>query len=699
MDNVVKNTLKKTFLNTFLFLAWIIVVILGMVLPRVIVNYPHSDSIAFPIVALVMLLAVPVFMLINFVSIKRLYSRYDPYKNTGKVFDKINDKLDQARNDYLAAEKTVFKWKNIIITCKILLSLWLLIAMFIATVGSNEYNSLQGMSTIVTLFAGAFCLLPLYDLFVVFEVPYVSERELSKSQYPLLHQVVEDAKKTLNCTKPHKIYAVINSGIAVSSSPTCVNISIDIEEFVTLTRDELYQIMLHEIAHVINSDTRRNWRLERFDQGLGSKIGAIEFKLMFGYLYANFALEKVTYYQACTRFYEQNADESVKQYGDGQVYINGTAKSMILGMYHNEFNPEMNFHLFEKEKAPKDYLIADLKCFEKLKQTSLDKWNYILTHRLLSRVDTHPTFLMRMEHMNVSTYDISTVETNEQYIAEQQKMLNWGCVRFAEDNALSYSQHRKEFYLPTKKKIEKYQQEIENGVELTYDQKIDYMKTVFYVNRDECLRLANEILKTQDDSSYAKFYKGVILAERLDKDCVGYFYDAAKTNVNMSESAMEAVGEFACNVGDQELLDSYRARAKDDMIDMVQRQDALTLKKSDVYTANNLPDENYNEILDFILQRGKGEIQAIYSVSRGEGESALHVYYIEFFKNAKRERCDQIYQDTFLLLDTYDEGKQGEYNFNLFTKIGEDKGPMAMSFKKTRGSLIYSAKEGKIPRQ
>lgn len=699
MDNNVKNTLKKNYLKMFLALLWVISFSWSLVLPRLIENYPTSSSAVFPIVALAMLLAVPVFMLINLICVKRLYAKYDPHKDTGKVFDEINDKLDQARNDYLAAEKNVFKWKNIIVACKVLLTLWLLVATFIASVGINRSNDLGVMSILVALVTGAISLLPLFDLFVVFETAYIPNRELTKSQYPLLHKVVEDAKKTLNCAKQHKIYAVMNTGIAVSSLPTCVNIYIDIEEFVTLTRDELYQIMLHEIAHVVNKDTKRNWRLEKFDQGLGSKIGSIEFKLIFSYLYVKFALERTTYFQACTRFYEQNADESVKQYGNGQVYINGTAKSMLLGQYHVEFNPEMNFHLFANEKIPKDYLIVDLANFEKLKETYLDKWNYILTHRLLSRRDTHPTFAMRLEHMGVSSYDLTTTETNEQYIAEQQKMLNWGCERFAEDNAQSYSRHRKEFYLPTKEKIEIYQQDIDNGVALTFEQNIDYMQAVYCVSRDECLRVADEILAANSESSYAMFYKGVILAERLDKDCVDYLYGAQKANVNLAESSIEAIGEFACNIGDQELLDSYRARAKDDTIDMYKREEALTLRKDDVYKANNLPDEDYDYILDFILQRGKDEIHAIYSVSRGGGDSALHVYYLQFFKNAKSEQCEKIYNETFLLLDTYDETKHRDYNFNLFTSKGEDKSPFAVAFKKTKGSLIYSFKDGKLPRK
>ena len=699
MDNVVINTLKKTFLNMFLAIVWVAPILLGILLPIHVANYPKSASVAFPIIALIMLLVVPVLMIVNFISMKRLQAKYDTNKNAGQVFDEINSKLDQARNDYLAAEKTVFKWKNRIIACKVALTLWLLIATFLASVGTIPDNSLHGLSSVVVIIAGALSLLPLYDLLVVFEVPYKSNRELTKENYPLLHQVVEDAKRTLNCTKPHKFYAVISSGIAVSSSPTCVNISIDVEEFVKLTRDELYQIMLHEIAHVINSDTKRSWSLERFDQGLGSKIGNVEFNLMFGYMYAKFALEKATYYQACTRFYEQNADETVKQYGNGQVYINGTAKTMLLGLYHGDFNPEINYYLFENEKVPKDYLIKDLNSYEKLQQTNLDTWNYILTHRLLSRRDTHPTLVMRMEHMGVSAYDTTMVETNEQYIAEQQRMLSWGCERFAEYNEQSYAEHRREFYLPLKAKLEKYQRDVENGTKLTFDQKIDYMQAIYHVNRDDCLALADELLQENADSSYAKYYKGIILAERLDKSCVQYLYDAAKANVNMSEYAMEVVGEFACNTGDQELLDSYRARAKDDVVDLVQRQNALTLQKDDVYTANNLSNEDYDTILDFIMQRGKDEVQAVYSVSRGEGENALHVYYIQFNQDADADKCEQIYNETFLLLDTYDEGKGREYNFNLFTTMGVNKSPMVTAFKKTRGSLIYSAEKGKLPRE
>ena len=682
----------------FKVLLYAVSVVLGVLLMLGVQDLCANDSPVFAIIGVVMLGAVVVVAIVNHILTAKLVKKYNSVKNYGELFDETNDKFERAKNDYQAAEKAVIKRKNTIIACRMILFTWLIAIMVISGVATKETNPCQDLAIVVATIGCLSYALPLLELIVYSEPPMTPDYELNSKDYPLLFEVVERAKQTLQCSKPFKMYAVVGNGISVSSSLNGFNIFLDVEETSILTREELYQIMLHEIAHVVNQDTKRSWRLERFFKSYDSELAFVG-KYVLGILYIHYFMEKTAYTVACTRFYEQNADKAVCEYGNGQVYINGTAKSMLLSMYQIEYNPKINFELFESEKIPEDYLYLDMKVFAEMKEVYSAKWNYVMSHRIPSRMDSHPTLLMRMEHMGVSSYDCAVVETDESYIAEQQKLLKLGNDNIIKNTQKSYDERRKSFYLPLKAKLEQYKSLEESGATLSLVQLTDYMEVLYHADRDKCLKIANDILVKTPRSGYANFYKGLILAERLDPECVECLYAAVRENSNFADTALDTIGMFACNTGNQELLDKYRERIKSDFIDVSQRKDELSLHNDDVYAANNLDDEDFNAILDYIVEKGKDVIESIYSVSRGEGERALNVYYIEFYKGSKVEDCDKVYDDVFLLLDTYEEGKERDYNFNLYTSIGVNKNPKANAFRATHGSLIYSAKDGKLPRK
>lgn len=694
-----KISARKILFITAKILIYAVSVALGVLMILGISKLYTGVSTLYAILGTVMMGIVLVLAAVNYFKTLKLAKKYNSTKNVGSLFDEVNDKFERAKSDYQAAEKAVIKRKNQIIACRVLLFVWFIAIIAISSFSAGRDNPCQKLSITLAVISSFLYALPLLELLVYDEPPLTPEYELSRQDYPLLFEVVDQAKRTLQCAKPFKVYSVVGQGISVSSMLNWFNIFVDAEEFAILTREEMYQIMLHEIAHVVNQDTKRSWNLDKFFRSYDRQSGGYVGQYMLSLLYINFHMDKTAYTLACTRFYEQNADKAVREYGNGQVYINGTAKTMRLMLYQNEFNPKMNFHLFESEQIPEDYIYLDMKVFEEMKQTCGDKWNYVMSHRIPSRMDSHPTLLMRMEHMGVTEYDCSAKETDESYVAEQQKLLKLGNDNIIKNAKKGYEERRRSFYLPVKDKLSEYEQAYESGAKLSMVQLTDYMEALYHVDRDKCLEIANQLLAKNPQSGYANFYKGLILAERLDSECVQCLYVAARENSNFAETALDSVGMFACNVGDQELLDRYRERIKGDVVDLYQRKDDLALRNDDVYNANNLDDDDFNAILDYIIEKGKDKIERVYSVSRGEGENALNVYYVEFFKGSKPEECEKIYDDVFLLLDSYEDGKQRNYNFNLFTFIGVNRSPKANAFKKTRGSLIYTATEGKLPRE
>lgn len=669
---------------------YLIAIFVGMFALYYIMTYYGRDSLLFSVAGIALLTGALIFVIVNTVASKRLNKKFSD-ENAAEIIKMAKSMREEALQDYLATEKAVIKSKNLLILFKILLSLYFACMFLVASFGASAGNPLRIPSIIVATVGILVYPLPLSDFFLGMNNARAPSACLERSQFPLLFAVVDEARKALNCASPYKITPVIGSGISVSAYSGGFYVSLDVEETAILTRDELYQIMLHEIAHVINSDIKRTWQLERFASQFDTRLGSIVTGLFFTRAYVDFMLKKEAYYMFCNLFYEQNADKAVTEYGNGQIYINGTAKAMTLSMYNDEFNPEMGFNIHQSERLPKDYLFADLKVFESFTEKYGEKWDYLLTHRIQSRSDSHPTFAMRMEFMGVNSYDRCQKETDDKYFAEQNKLLRWGCDYLSQNTGDDFRRARETYYLPTLGKVEKYRNAVAAGDKLSVMEKTEYIETFYNVDRDECLKLCNDVLTEYPRNAYANFYKGYILAQNLDKGCVDCLYVAAAENMNFADSAYDAIGMFACNVGDRELLDSYRARIEDDVLDTIRRKKEASEIEEDDIRANALPKEDYDAVLSFILDNGKGIISKVYSVSRGEGQDMRTFYYIELLKSAKLQARSVFFNAVFEFLDMYVSADGEEPNFSLWDESCDKN--MKRLIKTTPDSLVYSHEE------
>lgn len=662
----------------------------GVLAMYFLITYCLSAKTLFPIIGMAMLACAVLLCIVNAIVRKKLYKKFSD-ENAAEMMRYADNVREEVLKDYLATEKALIKSKNLLILYKVLLSLYFFAVFCISAVGTAQNNPLR-VPAIVTALVGVFLYpVPLLDFVLGSRNVRPPEDCLDRAQLPLIFAVIDEAKKTLNCDKPYKVVMVVGSGISVSAYGGGFYVSLDVQETAILTKDELYQIMLHEIAHVMNSDTKRTWRLEKFASQIGdTRLGSFVTGVFFPVQFVNFMIKKEAYYTFCTLFYEQNADRAVKEFGNGQVYINGTAKAMTFSMYEDEFNPEMKFYIHKSETLPKDYLFQDIDVYEKFWDKYGEKWNFLLTHRIPSRIDTHPTFLMRMQAMDVSQYDCRQKETDEKYIAEQRKLLKTACERMVKNSNEDYLRARKEYYLPTLERIEKYKSAQESQTKLSVVEKSEYIELFYNVDRDECLKLCDEVLAEYPKNAYANVYKGFILAQNLDKACVEYLYTAGKENMNFANSAYDAVGSFACNVGDEELLASYRERIEKDTLDVIKRQhDASVLSEEQNIRANALSKQDYDNVLNFMLEKGKGIVSQIYSVSRGEGEQMRTFYYIETLKSAKRENVGKFFDEVFDYLDMYVSADGEEPNFSLWNEFCDKK--MKKLIKGTQGALIYTS--------
>lgn len=647
-----------------------------------------------------MLCILVLFIIVNKICFIKSKNKYKDNRKFLSNMNEIEDKYKEIQKDYLASEKEVMKLKNRIILSKILISLYFMIMAFLCALGIQE-NGEDSLSKLFIILIVVFMFLsPFFwvDLLLPNKETYENyTKELSPKEYKELYKVVEEAIKTLNCHKAFKIYPVFGSSMSVSSSANCIHIYMDCEETALLTRDEIYQSMLHEIAHVLNSDTKRSRSLVNFIYAM-EHFGFATTQLFFSSMYVKFIVHYTIYSISCTRFYEELADEEVKKNGNGQAYINGLSKSMLLGLYRGAYNPKMDFDVYANETIPENFYFKRLDDYYEMLPQNIRQWDFILRNRILSRQDSHPTFAMRMKHMGVETYDYTSVQPQGAFAEEQQKLLKLGSEKLMETQE-SFKHAQESFYKPTKEKLEEYFSHKENKDILTNQQKTEYLSFLFHANREECLKLCDEILKEFSKNSYANFYKGLILADQLDRNCVEHLYIAARENFNLTEDALAAVGNFACNVGDEQLLESYRSRSKEDIVGMMDKQDKFSLHSTENFTKNSLNETEFKEILDYILEVGKEDLLNVYSVSRLDGEEVLTSYLLEWKIHSDFQRVHTAYDKIFSYLDRYGDGGEKEYHFELrhimVGIIGYDKESSAIvkKIKQTKDSLIYSSEE------
>lgn len=643
------------------------------------------------------------FMIVNKIRLVRFAKKYTSMERYIENVEEVEHKYKEAQENYLASEKSVMKKKNRIIVMKVLLFLYFVLMVLCCAAGAKKDSTFLQLFVIAGVILMFISPLVWIDLFMPFQVANEYQlQELTKTYYPEFYKVVEEAAETLGCNKPIKLYPIYNSSVSVSSSSNGIQICLDCEETALLSRDELYQVMLHEIAHVINSDTKRSRRLEHFCFGM-ERFGSLTTRLFFSADYIEFTFMKMVYKLSCTRFYEQLADESVKKFGNSQTYINGLAKSLFLDLYRNCYKPKADFDVYENENIPSNYFYLHLDYFKEYLPVYLNRWDSILRNRILSRQDTHPTFAMRMKAMGVEDYDYSIIEQEGQYQKEQKQLLDLGCKLLEKTNP-QFKAAKEQYYLPTKSKWEEYKDLIAKGDNLTNQQKTEFFSVLYDVDREECLKLCNEVLAEAPRNSYANFFKGFILADELDKTCVDHLYIAAEENFNLTESALQCIGEFACKVGDEVLLQQYRDKSKSGYVEMVDRKKKSTLHKNEAFHINSLGENEFNEILDYIVEVGKDVLKNVYSVSRGEGESLLTCYYLEWDRKAKFNEIGKVYDQVFSYLDRYDDGGTIDYHFELrhgFPGKGfgnREDVRISKMIKETQGALIYTKEAGKINR-
>lgn len=474
--------------------------------------------------------------------------------------------------------------------------------------------------------------------------------EMNRADYPRLFGLLDEAARLAGCKKRVRVFFSGN-GFSVGERNREICVYVGAAEFALLTGEEAYSVLLHEFAHVKNEDTSKTRKYARACERLALPDGFF-FSVALGManiLFLSYYAERTEFAftllrELDSRRKEIAADAFVKEKGLRQPYINATAKGELFLLYNEGPAGRFRFESYASEEPSEELCERMLEDFKRALGENEELWNYILRHEIPARIDSHPTFRMRMEQMELSDYDYTTVETDAEYAAEQKKAVRQAGLLMRKGMEADYREIHGQ-YLEMKEKMQACGEEEEAG--LSVPELAERAELFFGADNARALRIAEKMEEKQPGSAAAAFYRGMILAGRGDEACIPLLYRAAE-EPDFSETAMETAGRFACRMGRQDLLDDYRARAPEVMQKLMDGAKLARVTARADFEPLDIPEEYFSPFLEGLIREGKGEIVRVYAAKKkgGEGERRLYVYAIELKEGFGRsaERNKELYE-------------------------------------------------------
>lgn len=493
------------------------------------------------------------------------------------------------------------------------------------------------------------------------------EYEIPEQEFPILFSVIREAAAEAGRTGIFRVsYA---DTISVSAERKQTRIRLNVPEISLLTKAELKQILLREMACLSRKEARQTVKfgniLRRRDSSADRGRDWVRFvlaRIPEYYLHHSYRM----FYLMNSRNLEIEADRFVREHGDPSAYIDACAKISMWNLFWEEPCAETEYYFYEKETPPEDIAGYLLDSFFQKKTENAARWRKILSSELPARIDSHPTFRMRMENTGISEFHTERTEPDPTFTAEQSRLK----LRYNEIEHRLYREHyaqlRQARYIARKKILFEY--ESKRDADETFHPALlaDTASAYYGIDTPEAFRILEVILKRDPGNAYALFYKGSFLLDMGEECGVKYLYDALGKNDNFTAAALEKIANFALQYGKQDVLDEYRKRSAQILQSAADRSAQIgTVTSRDRIVRNDLPEERFRVILDFMKEHSQNIIEKIYTAKKiVNQELHTYIYVLQFreyddteqeSESEAEEKTWEVYRDIFLYLDMMEE--------------------------------------------
>ncbi|MEX6585471.1 M48 family metalloprotease [Paraclostridium bifermentans] len=268
----------------------------------------------------------------------------------------------------------------------------------------------------------------LKSLYIKLEAP--NEVTLNREEHPQLFKVIDSAIEMTKAPKLDEIYILDDANVRV----TCLLngfgangknvLGIGIQVLKLLNEEEFKAVIIHELAHIYNDDTKVSSKISRRLTRWNEIVYRVDegdniIKMILLLPFAKFYIEKLErYLDAMSQTKELLADKEVAKYMSVEIYAKATMKLEIM----EEFlaNPYSKLEIRSNDEAPKNYFTILFEDFESELPERKEQWMNQIKKRISSIYDTHPSFKERMEALGIEdfNYDINFNDQSDDYKKE-----------------------------------------------------------------------------------------------------------------------------------------------------------------------------------------------------------------------------------------------------------------------------------------
>lgn len=452
-----------------------------------------------------------------------------------------------------------------------------------------------------------------------------------------------------------------------------------------LSEGELYNVLLHEMAHVSPKHTPKGvsrfyHRFMDFEFPTG-----ISFDFLVVYSRAIYMEQHFLYTLLASATVEARADAVVLEKGNPSLFAAALAKSQFALSYDRVAYAYLDPPLYFSEEPEQTLATRRFAAYRAAVAERADAWLDQYEREIRARMGSHPVYRERRDAVGVTRDEVKICFDfpHDALAEERERLLSLADGMLLKSMTPNYQEIREEMIVAPTQTVEAYEK---NKAEYTTSELTPVIDALGTLSRfDEAENICDEILAKEENryaTAYARFFKGMIRLLNDDPAGIPLLYEAAELNECLAEDSYNSIGDFTCRCGLEKELEEYRARALVlTQKEMDEKGEANALTPRDRLSLDPMEAEKREKIVSFATEAAP-EISAIYLVRKTVAEERyVHMLVLEFAPKTDMEKMRGAFEKLNLYLNAFD----GE-RYSLFLAIPQFK----KIVKRVKGSLIYS---------
>ncbi|MGY5267538.1 M48 family metalloprotease [Paraclostridium bifermentans] len=399
----------------------------------------------------------------------------------------------------------------------------------------------------------------LKSLYIKLESP--NEVTINREEYPQLFKVIDSAIEMTKAPKLDEICILDDKNIGVTYLLNGFGangknvLGIGIKALKVLSEEEFKAIIIHELAHIYNDDTKVSSKISRRLTRWNEIVYRVDegdniIKMILLLPFAKFYIEKLErYLDAMSQTEELLADKEVAKYMSVEIYAKATMKVRIMGEFLA--NPYSKLEIRSSDEAPKNYFTTLFEDFESELPNRKEQWMNQIKKRISSIYDTHPSFKERMEALGIEdfNYDINFNDQSDDYKKEIDTLIeikNKQWYKYLSDQWEEITKEYKEQLeiIKNYKDTDDIEKIIEYGEALEdlgeYEKALDFYK---------------DIASKDKECAIAMYKVGQIMLMNNDEEGIEFIEKSVELDGSFFISAMGIITEYFLDNGMKEKID------------------------------------------------------------------------------------------------------------------------------------------------